>query len=99
MITKKKYNGIAVLVACTMSFIVPNATVAQKSAISNSKDSFVEVSKDFPIKEKNLRKWDAPVVADLDQDGYPDLLINDHGYGVQVCWNNKGKFEKPFDIL
>ena len=98
MITKKKYNGIAVLVACTMSFIVPNATVAQKSAISNSKDSFVEVSKDFPIKEKNLRKWDAPVVADLDQDGYPDLLINDHGYGVQVCWNNKGKFENPFDI-
>ncbi|TNJ42405.1 CRTAC1 family protein [Tamlana fucoidanivorans] len=60
---------------------------------------FVEAKKDFPRQEKNLRKWDAPVVADLDQDGYLDLLINDHGYGIQVCWNNKGKFAKPFDII
>ncbi|OEJ99015.1 hypothetical protein A8C32_07500 [Flavivirga aquatica] len=60
---------------------------------------FIEVKKDFPRQEKNLRKWDAPVVADLDQDGYLDLLINDHGYGIQVCWNNKGKFAKPHDII
>ncbi|WP_066218943.1 CRTAC1 family protein [Formosa haliotis] len=61
---------------------------------------FSEVSnKIFPRQEKNLRKWDAPVVADLDRDGYQDLLINDHGYGIQVCWNNKGKFAKPIDII
>lgn len=62
-------------------------------------DGFIEATKDFPRSEKNLRKWDAPVVADLDQDGYLDLLINDHGFGVQVCWNNKGKFAKPYDII
>ncbi|WP_343328615.1 CRTAC1 family protein [Polaribacter staleyi] len=68
--------------------------------ISNAQSgSFKEVSKEFPRQEKNLRKWDAPVVADLDKDGYPDLLINDHGYGIQVQWNNKGKFAKPFDII
>ena len=60
---------------------------------------FTEVEKDFPRQDKNLRKWDAPVVADLDQDGYLDLLINDHGFGIQVCWNNKGKFAKPYDII
>ncbi len=64
-----------------------------------SQVSFVEAVKDFPRVEKNLRKWDAPVVADLDQDGHPDLLINDHGYGVRVCWNNEGKFAAPFDII
>ncbi|MGC6430279.1 MAG: CRTAC1 family protein [Jejuia sp.] len=61
--------------------------------------TFVEAKKDFSRQEKNLRKWDAPVVADLDKDGYLDLLINDHGFGVQVCWNNKGKFAKPYDII
>lgn len=72
--------------------------------LAQSKDhsivTFSEVStKIFPILDKNLRKWDSPVVADLDQDGYLDLLINDHGYGIQVCWNNKGKYAKPYDII
>ncbi|WP_420400462.1 CRTAC1 family protein [Flagellimonas sp.] len=61
--------------------------------------SFAEVLADFPRKEKNLRKWDAPVIADLDQDGYPDLILNDHGLGISICWNNKGKFTKPYDLI
>ncbi len=69
------------------------------STVSGQKVQFTEAVKDFPRLEKNLRKWDAPVVADLDQDGYLDLLINDHGLGVQVCWNNNGKFAKPYDII
>ncbi len=66
---------------------------------SQQKSSFVEATEDFPREEKDLRKWDAPVIADLDQDGYNDLLLNDHGFGVRVCWNNKGRFSKPFDII
>ena len=69
------------------------------ACFSQTDNSFKEVYKDFPRQEKNLRKWDAPVIADLDQDGYLDLLINDHGLGIQVQWNNSGKFEKPFDII
>ena len=79
--------------------ILPRQTYAQIKNDSIHKDSFKEVFKEFPRQEKNLRKWDSPVVADLDQDGYLDLLINDHGLGVQVQWNNKGKFAKPFDII
>ncbi|WP_282135527.1 CRTAC1 family protein [Seonamhaeicola maritimus] len=75
-------------------FLLNNVT-----AQSNQSNSFQEVFKEFPRQEKNLRKWDAPVVADLDQDGYQDLLINDHGFGIQVQWNNKGKFAKPYDII
>lgn len=65
----------------------------------NSQTTFKEIFKEFPRQEKDLRKWDSPVVADLDKDGYPDLLINDHGFGIQVQWNNKGKFAKPYDII
>ncbi|MBQ4828163.1 CRTAC1 family protein [Alteromonas sp. MMG017] len=53
----------------------------------------------FPIKNSNLRKWDVPTVADLDQDGYPDLLLNDHGFSLKVLWNNNGRFAKPYDLI
>ncbi|GIZ08874.1 CRTAC1 family protein [Flavobacterium sp. UMI-01] len=96
----KEYNRLSLfLVASIFCFGLPICVVGQTPSSKKGKDAFVEIIKDFPRQEKNLRKWDAPVVADLDQDGYPDLLINDHGYGLQVCWNNKGKFDKPFDII
>ena len=60
---------------------------------------FSTIIKDFPRKEKNLRKWDIPTFADLDQDGYTDMLLNDHGLGVSVYWNNEGKFAFPYDII
>ncbi len=55
--------------------------------------------KSFLKDERNLRKWDAPTIADLDQDGYPDLLLNDHGFSVKIVWNNKGTFAKPYDLI
>ncbi|AUC20658.1 hypothetical protein BTO15_00355 [Polaribacter sejongensis] len=90
---RRKFNIKNLLIlGAIASFIGVNSSNAQNG-------SFKEVSKEFPRQEKNLRKWDSPVVADLDKDGYPDLLINDHGYAIQVQWNNKGKFAKPFDII
>lgn len=85
------FKSLWILVAI-VSFINVKSTNAQN-------DSFKEVFKEFPRQNKNLRKWDSPVIADLDKDGYNDLLINDHGFGIQVQWNNKGKFAKPFDII
>ncbi|MGJ8724117.1 MAG: CRTAC1 family protein [Roseibacillus sp.] len=49
--------------------------------------------------DKNLRKWEGPNVADLDQDGWPDLIINEHGYAIQIMWNNKGRFAEPWDLV
>ncbi|MCM2678527.1 CRTAC1 family protein [Echinimonas agarilytica] len=60
---------------------------------------FAEANQDFAKENKDRRKWDAPVVADLDQDGYSDLIINDHGYGIRVMWNNQGKLAKPYDLI
>ncbi len=84
-------------------WVIKFIIIIMVTSIGNSQNNgaigFKEVFKEFPRQEKNLRKWDAPVVADLDQDGYLDLLINDHGFGIQVCWNNKGEFAKPYDII
>ncbi len=82
-----------------LKFSIYTFLLLSTSIVSGQDVQFTEVLKDFPRQEKNLRKWDAPVVVDLDKDGFLDLLINDHGLGVQVCWNNKGKFAKPYDII
>ncbi|MCD6375744.1 MAG: VCBS repeat-containing protein, partial [Caldisericaceae bacterium] len=64
-----------------------------------SSKHFIEMPADLPGIEKNMRKWDAPVLADLDQDGFVDLVLNDHGYSVMICWNNKGHFAKPYELI
>ncbi|MBJ2173586.1 CRTAC1 family protein [Aureibaculum sp. A20] len=79
-----------------MLLLIQVCLTAQTNVLKNT---FTEVFKEFPRQEKDLRKWDSPVIADLDQDGHLDLLINDHGYAVQVQWNNNGKFTKPYDII
>ena len=77
--------------------VIPTLSIAQKQ--SNTDLLFTEVKNQFPRKEKDLRKWDAPVVADLDQDGFLDLILNDHGLGASICWNNNGEFAKPYDLI
>jgi len=60
---------------------------------------FEPVINHLPLKNSNLRKWDVATVTDLDQDGFPDLLLNDHGFSLKVLWNNNGRFAKPYDLI
>ena len=52
----------------------------------------------IPLEDRSRRKFDNAVIADLDQDGYMDLLLIEHSRRVEVFWNNKGTFilGKPF---
>jgi len=84
-------------VSCMSS--VTSSTVKQ-SEPSQVNALFVEQAQETFFKDiKNRKGWDAPTIADLDQDGYPDIILNDHGYGLRVMWNNQGKFSFPYDIL
>ncbi|MEG3765308.1 CRTAC1 family protein [Alteromonas sp. 14N.309.X.WAT.G.H12] len=69
------------------------------SVVGNDSVFFEEATSDLPIVNSNLRKWDVATVADLDQDGFPDLLLNDHGFSLKILWNNKGRFTKPYDLI
>ncbi len=99
MLRKHTQLLITILSASFLPLCLSSNTVSDDSVVSNEAVHFEEALDDFPREEKNLRKWDAPVVADLDQDGFVDLLLNDHGFGVRICWNNKGKFAKPYDLI
>ena len=52
----------------------------------------------IPLENRSRRKFDNAVIADLDQDGYLDLLLIDHSRRVELYWNNKGVYVlgKPF---
>lgn len=93
--------------ACASSL---NGSASTNNVIDSHRESSVHTSdgstllfkeeiKGFPIENSNLRKWDVATVVDLDQDGFPDLLLNDHGFSLKVLWNNNGRFAKPYDLI
>ena len=46
------------------------------------------------FEDRSRRKFGNPVIADLDQDGYLDILLTEHARRVELYWNNAGTFEK-----
>ncbi|MBU2878959.1 VCBS repeat-containing protein [Aliiglaciecola sp. 3_MG-2023] len=80
------------LVGCSLTELQRSQEVVNSHQLFAQDDTFLS-------NQKNLRKWDAPTIADLDQDGYPDLLLNDHGFSVKIIWNNQGEFDEPFDLI
>jgi len=53
----------------------------------------------IPLENRSRRKWDNAVVADLDQDGHPDLLLTEHSLRAIIFWNNSGKFSEPVEVI
>ncbi len=67
--------------------------------LTNSKEfSFTKAVDDIKLEKRSRRKFDNAVIADLDQDGWLDLLLTEHSRRVEVYWNNFGVYEKgkPF---
>lgn len=60
---------------------------------------FTEQHQDIQLEQKSRRKWDNAVITDLDQDGYADLLLTDHGYTIKLFWNNQGVYSQGIDLI
>ncbi|WP_303317312.1 CRTAC1 family protein [Flavivirga abyssicola] len=71
---------------------------AQTRLESSTKLTFSEKEEVIPLEKRSRRKFDNAVIADLDQDGYLDLLLTEHSRRVELFWNNKGTYQKgkPF---
>lgn len=82
------------MLVCTITV----SSVAQTTQIVSSKLYFSENENVIPLEERSRRKFDNAVIADLDQDGYLDLLLMEHSRRVELFWNIKGIFKKgePF---
>ncbi|GEA02240.1 hypothetical protein KUL17_11370 [Alteromonas sp. KUL17] len=101
---KNKISKVLLAVLTTSTFACANGVEQNKESfdsenISGERILFKQEVEHLPVKNSNLRKWDVATVADLDQDGFPDLLLNDHGFSLKVLWNNNGRFAKPYDLI
>ncbi|MDO6641887.1 CRTAC1 family protein [Shewanella sp. 5_MG-2023] len=93
-----KYNPYAAIASLMM--LSACASQTERIELERQSSAFLEQGEAIFNKDaKNRKGWDAPTISDLDQDGYLDILINDHGYGLRVMWNNEGKLAFPYDIL
>ena len=71
---------------------------AQTKLSQNDGPLFSENSDVIQFENRSRRKFDNAVIADLDQDGFLDVLLMEHSRRVELYWNNKGVYErgKPF---
>ncbi|WP_165732682.1 VCBS repeat-containing protein [Polaribacter sp. 20A6] len=99
MINKKKIFQVLIL---ALSVFAVGCVIQSKSTVNNTLSStskennaltFSENSGIIPLEDRNRRKFDNAVIADLDQDGFLDLLLTEHSRRVEIYWNNKGVFE------
>ena len=99
ILRNKKYSFSLLILSVLM---IGCATQSKTSSISTKKESnaltFSENKEIIPLEDRNRRKFDNAVIADLDQDGFLDLLLTEHSRRVEIYWNNKGIYEKgkPF---
>ena len=81
-------------------FIILGCGAKTKTVSSKTETNtlFSEKKDIIPLEDRSRRKFDNAVIADLDQDGYLDLLLTEHSRRVELFWNNKGTFVKgePF---
>jgi hypothetical protein len=100
MNTQSKILGLTLfncllLTACNST----QSAIQSTSAAVLPTTMFSENAAIIPFEQRSRRKWDSAVIADLDQDGYQDLLITEHSQKVLVHWNNKGVFSPPQDVV
>lgn len=66
-----------------------------KTASADSNPAlFTEVTDLIPFENRNRRKFDNAIIADLDQDGLQDIVINEHGREMRIFWNEGGTFSQ-----
>ncbi|WP_198024165.1 CRTAC1 family protein [Sphingorhabdus lutea] len=62
------------------------------------KPIFEESKNIIAFENRNRRKWDNAVIADIDQDGLQDIIITEHGQRIRLFWNEGGKYSEPVTI-
>lgn len=95
VLSKKNNKADKRLFRSSLALCFAVLTVFNFAAASEKPPRFQPAVSHFPVENERRRKWEGPIVADVDRDGWPDLLLNDHGYGISIAWNNQGKYTAP----
>ncbi|WP_166425875.1 CRTAC1 family protein [Paraglaciecola sp. 20A4] len=72
---------------------------AQVDVAKTPSSLFSETTGVLPASKRARRKWDGPIVSDLDGNGWQDLLLTEHADEVLIFWNEGGQFSAPDTLL
>lgn len=94
---QKKYI-LPVSLFCLSSIIGCSQKYSEQSATeinTNINQMFTKTSGILEASDRERRKWDGPIIGDLDGDGLQDLILTEHGHRVNIFWNLGNRFSKP----
>lgn len=69
-------------------------TISKTENKVDNNSMFSENENIIQLEKRSRRKFDNAVIADLDQDGFLDLLLMEHSRRVELFWNNNGVYEQ-----
>lgn len=61
-------------------------------AVAKSAVYFAQANDAISFEDRSRRKWDAALITDLDQNGWDDMILTEHGKEALIYWNDNGKF-------
>lgn len=85
--------------SCEIALAKPHQAMPAQSDAVAVEPLFTETTDVMPLEDRYRRKWDAPIIADFDQDGWADVLLTEHSSRARLFWNNGGTFSKPVDLI
>lgn len=53
----------------------------------------------IPFDNNLRRKWGSAVIADVDQNGWEDVITTQHGANALIYWNEGGTFSEPVVLI
>ena len=89
---KLMFRSLIALVMFSCGAQSDHITTQKSDLISGT--MFSENESVIPLEKRSRRKFDNAVIADLDQDGFLDLLLMEHSRRVELFWNNNGIYEQ-----
>lgn len=91
---------IGATLAVMAASMAPTVQARQTEPIDATTETmFADVDDAIPLDAERRQKWDSPVIADVDQDGRPDVIITEHGRSLAIHWNEgNGKFSSAHRI-
>ena len=102
MIKINKFNTLLVSALCSSVLLgcVSNSQEQTQQQLSNKKPAlFSKTEGVIPFDKEFRRKWGAAVVADVDQNGWEDVITTQHGTNVLIYWNEGGTFSAPSVLI
>lgn len=91
------------IIASVLTALILCAAVSVQTSTAAAEESelrFDKADDAITFEDRSRRKWDSAVIADLDQNGWQDMVITEHGQKARIYWNDNGQFsETPQDLI